>query len=289
MSRLIPTLSLSVAVALSGAALTAPAPAEAAGRPKTQTVKVLSFNIHHAADHTDDLDVARTAKVVTDSGAEVVGLQEVDNHWGSRSEFADQAVQLAAATGMKVVFGANLDNPPVEGQTENQQYGTAILSKYPIVASQNHQLTTIDYPDRPTETRGLLTATVNVRGVKLDVFNTHFDHQRAEQRELEVTEVLQYAGDTDRPIVLTGDLNAGPEAPEIARLAKTFTDTAAVLGQDDAYTYPVEAPTKRIDYVMARAGAGGSVKPTSTEVIDTMASDHRPVLSTVEVTAPPGN
>lgn len=289
MSRLIPTLSLSVAIALSCAALTAPAPAEAAGRPKTQAVKVMSFNIHHAADHASDLDVTRTAKVVTDSGAEVVGLQEVDNHWGSRSEFADQATELAEATGMKVVFGANLDNPPVAGQTENQQFGTAILSKYPIVASQNHLLTSIDYPDRPTEQRGLLTATVNVHGVKMDVFNTHFDHQRAEQRELEVTEVLQHAGNTDHPIVLTGDLNAGPTAPEIARLATTFTDTAAALGQDDAYTYPVEEPNNRIDYVMARAGAGGSVKPTSTEVINTLASDHRPVLSTIEVTAAPGN
>lgn len=289
MRRLISTLSLSVALALSGAALTAPAPADAAGRAKTQPVKVMSFNIHHAADHANDLDVARTAKVVTDSGADVVGLQEVDNHWGSRSEFADQAAELAAATGMKVVFGANLDNPPLEGQTHNQQFGTAILSKYPIVESKNIPLTTIDYPDRPTEPRGLLTATVNVRGVKLDVYNTHFDHQRAEQRELEVTETLQHAAGTDHPIVLTGDLNAGPSAPEIARLAQTFTDTAAALGQDDAYTYPVEEPNNRIDYVMARAGAGGSVKPTSTEVINTLASDHRPVLSTIEVTAAPGN
>lgn len=278
-----------MALALAGAALVAPAPAEAAGRAKTQSVSVLSFNIHHAADHTNDLDVARTAKVITDSDADVIGLQEVDNHWGSRSEFADQAAQLAEATGMKVVFGANLDNPPVAGQTERQQYGTAILSKYPILESENIPLTTIEYPEKPTEPRGLLTATVNVRGVKLDVFNTHYDHQRAEQRDLEVTETLQRAADTDHPIVLTGDLNAGPSAPEIQRLANTFTDTAAALGQNDAYTYPVEAPNNRIDYVMARAGAGGTVKPVSTEVINTLASDHRPVLSTVEITATPGN
>ena len=47
-------------------------------------VKVMSYNIHHAVGQDGVLDLERIAKVIEDSGAEIIGLQEVDNHWGER-------------------------------------------------------------------------------------------------------------------------------------------------------------------------------------------------------------
>ena len=43
-------------------------------------VKVMSYNIHHAVGEDNVLDLERIAKVIEDSDAEIIGLQEVDNH-----------------------------------------------------------------------------------------------------------------------------------------------------------------------------------------------------------------
>ncbi|MDN5727867.1 MAG: endonuclease/exonuclease/phosphatase family protein, partial [Propionibacteriales bacterium] len=215
---------------------------------------------------------------ITAAGAEVIGLQEVDNRWGTRSEFEDQATWLADRLDMNVTFAANLDNPPAPGQTDRQQYGTAILSRHPIVRSSHRLLTSMEYPDRPTEQRGLQTATINVRGVLIDVFNTHYDHQRAEQRDLAVTETLEAIKRNDRPTVLLGDLNAEPEVPEIQRLTSLLNDPFA--GRDDADTYPADAPTKRIDYILGRY-----VTFSEAEVIPSPASDHLPVVATITFSA----
>ena len=54
---------------------------------KSIDVKVMSYNIHHAVGQDGILDLERIAKVIEDSGAEIIGLQEVDNHWSERSQF----------------------------------------------------------------------------------------------------------------------------------------------------------------------------------------------------------
>ncbi|GAB3716498.1 endonuclease/exonuclease/phosphatase family protein [Mariniluteicoccus flavus] len=264
-------------------ATTTASPAHAAPH-KEHTLRVLSFNIHHAADADDVLDPERIARDIERSGADVIGLQEVDNHWGARSAFADQAAWLADRLGMHVAYGANLDLAPAAGQTERRQYGTAILSRFPILEAENHRLTSIQYPTRPTEQRGLLSVTINVRGLRVDVHNTHLDHQRAEQRASQVREILALTK-SDRPTILTGDLNAVPSSPEMRDLMTAYTDTFAALGQDDAYTYPVENPDRRIDYILVR----GDARPLSAHVIPSQASDHLPVVADVRVSGKPGN
>ncbi|MFX4272056.1 endonuclease/exonuclease/phosphatase family protein [Propionibacteriaceae bacterium Y1685] len=256
-------------------------PAQAAPPPRDRELRVMSFNIHHAAGTDGVLSLQRIADEITAADAEVIGLQEVDNHWGTRSEFADQAQELAELLDMHVVFGANLDLAPAADQTHNRQYGTAILSRYPIIRSNNLLLTNIDYPDRPTEQRGLLTATINVRGVLIDFHNTHLDHQRAEQRDLAITEIFDVLKRNDRPAVLVGDLNAEPEAPEIQRLTNVLDD--AFAGRTDAPTYPAEKPTKRIDFILGR-----HVTFSDAAVITTPASDHLPVAATITFQARTG-
>ncbi|MET9879815.1 endonuclease/exonuclease/phosphatase family protein [Actinacidiphila glaucinigra] len=121
---------------------------------------VMTFYIHHVQGTDDVLDVPRIADVVRRSGADVVGLQEVDNHYSMRSDWADQAADLAKLLGYHVVFGANSDNATPAGSDHRVQYGTAILSRYPITASDNTWL----YKSTGQEQRGLLHATLNVRG-----------------------------------------------------------------------------------------------------------------------------
>ncbi|PFG66026.1 endonuclease/exonuclease/phosphatase family metal-dependent hydrolase [Propionibacteriaceae bacterium ES.041] len=279
--RLVTTLVLSLALLLGlGGFSTA---VDAAPRKDFQ-LTVLSYNIKHGVGEDGRLDLARIAEEIRASGADVVGLQEVDRYWGERSDWADQGAELARLLGYQLAYGANLDEAPPEGRTERRQYGTAILSRYPIVASENVPLTSIPYPTRPTEQRGLLTATINVRGAFVQVWNTHLDHQRSEQRISQVREILSRLDDPARPTVLTGDLNAIPDTPEMELLRTRFADTFRELGRDDAYTYPTNAPDRRIDYVLH----AGPIRTLSGELRTAQYSDHLGVLARLQIQTTPG-
>ncbi|SFJ96167.1 Metal-dependent hydrolase, endonuclease/exonuclease/phosphatase family [Amycolatopsis sacchari] len=256
-----------------GVTTVAAAPAQASA---ARVLNVLSFNIHHAAGTDGVLDVARVADVIRRSGADVVGLQEVDRHYSARSEWADQAGELARLLGYQVVFGANIDREPPSPGQPRVQYGTAILSRYPIRAWDNTYLSRS--PDQ--EQRGLLHAELDVRGKRVHFYDTHLAASSQTDRLAQTRQIVDLIGRT-RPSVLVGDLNALPDAPEIATLASAFTDAWPVSGRGDEATYPAEAPDRRIDYVYAGAGA----RPLVTRVVhaDPAASDHLPLAARVLV------
>ncbi|MBB3051935.1 endonuclease/exonuclease/phosphatase family metal-dependent hydrolase [Prauserella isguenensis] len=237
---------------------------------------VLSFNIHHAEGADGVLDLDRIARVIERSGADVAGLQEVDRHYSDRSEWADQARLLAKRLGYHVVFGANIDNPPPAPGTPRVQYGTAILSRYPIVDSSNTHLHRS--PDQ--EQRGLLHAEVNIRGERVHVYDTHLAASSQSDRTEQGRQIADLIGDTRRA-VLVGDLNAEPGAPELAPLDRTLTDVWPAVGEGDGATLPSQAPEKRIDYVYT----AGDVTPVSARVLDDEpeASDHLPVVAELDL------
>lgn len=259
------------------------APATAAENTDTYAkhsrVRVMSFNIHHGADHANVLDLERIALDIESSGADIIGLQEVDNHFSSRSDFVDQAAWFAERLDMHVAYGANLDRDPASGQTERSQYGNAILSDYPILSSQNHLLNLTDYPERKSEQRGLVEAVINIRGERISFFTTHLDSRRTEQRLLQVKDILAITESHDRPTVVVGDMNARPNEPEVLELLTEFDDTFADLGQGDEFTYPSDTPIARIDYILTR----GIATALSAEVIHTKSSDHFPIIADLTI------
>ncbi|MDA3647776.1 endonuclease/exonuclease/phosphatase family protein [Saccharopolyspora indica] len=231
---------------------------------------VATFNIKHGAGMDDVLDLERTAGVVEKSGADVIGLQEVDRHWSDRSDFADQAGWLARRLGMHVAYGANLDLDPANPGEPRRQYGTAILSRFPILDSRNTLLPRAEQGEQ----RGLLEARINVRGKKMLFLNTHLQHSSSAERSEQVAAINAIIDGRNLPTVLTGDLNATPEAPEIAELTERLADTWPTAGRGDGFTFDAAKPTMRIDYVLASR----EIDAHRAEVISTTVSDHRPVV-----------
>jgi len=245
------------------------------GRPTAgsgTTVVVMTDNIHYG-----DPDLAGTADVICSSGADLVGLQEVDVHWGERSGFADQASQLAATCGMDMRFGPIYTLPPVEAGRPDRRFGVAILSRLPILSSTNHLLTRLStqVEGGPEPAPGFLQVTVDVEGTALDVFVTHLDFRPdPEVRRIQVEEMLAIIEATDHASVLLGDMNAGPEREELSPLFLRMRDAwSAEAG--DGFTFPADAPARRIDYVFV----AGPLDVLDAHVLDTHASDHRPVLA----------
>ena len=237
-------------------------------KEKAIQVKVMSYNIHHAVGEDNVLDLERIAKVIEDSGAEIIGLQEVDNHWAERSNFEDQAKWLAERLGMHYTYAANLDRDPLNLGEPRRQYGTAVLSNYPIIDAENYSLTKIGN----TEQRGLLETVINVKGHHLKFYNTHLALTSAE-RDIQVKEIIEIASRTEGPKVIMGDLNAKPDSNEMQPLFASYKD--AFADQNDAYTIPADLPTRRIDYIFTSK----EMQTNHAEVISTIASDHLPIVA----------
>jgi endonuclease/exonuclease/phosphatase family metal-dependent hydrolase len=266
MTRLIGLLAAAVL-----ALLLAAAPATAA---RDRSFEVVTYNIHHAVGVDGQLSLERIARQIDATGAEVALLQEVDRHFGARSQYIDEPAWLARRLGMHVVYGANLDLEPEAPGNPRRQYGTAILSRFPIVSWRN---TLLPRPENG-EQRGLLEAVVQHRGTRVRIANTHLQHNSAVERLAQSQRIAELLAPAPEPVVLGGDLNALPAAPELAPLFARFQDAWA-KGRGDAFTYPAEAPSARIDYVLASP----DVTVRWARVVSTLGSDHLPLVAGVTV------
>ncbi len=224
------------------------------------------------------LDLERTARLIEATGAEVIGLQEVDRHWSERSSFVDQATWLADRLDMHVAFGANLDLDPLTPGAPRRQYGTAILSSHRIREQRNTLL------PRPAggEQRGLLEVRIKVNNVPVRVFNTHLQHDSQLERLAQVAAIEQIVATSRESVVLVGDLNATPSSPEITTLTDDLVDAWVTAGVGDGFTFDAVTPHARIDYVLT----SDSIVARTAAVVTTDASDHLPVVVDLDL---PGN
>ena len=76
-----------------------------------------------------------------------------------------------------------------------------------------------------------------------------------------------------------GDLNAQPHTEEMKSLYGFYKD--AFADQNDAYMTPSGNPNRRIDYIFTSK----KIETAHAEVIDTIASDHLPII--IELTLDP--
>ncbi|MBB2938161.1 endonuclease/exonuclease/phosphatase family metal-dependent hydrolase [Amycolatopsis bartoniae] len=263
--------------ALTLAAL-AVAPAQAAPAP----LRVATYNIHAGAGEDGVYDLDRTAAALRDLHADVIGLEEVDVHWGERSGFADEARELAARLHLRVFFAPIYDLDPAAAGEPRRQYGVAILSRLPVLDRENHEITRLSTQDPdpvPAPAPGFAEVVVNVRGTHVHFYCTHLDYrQDPAVRARQVDDMLAVLGEDRGPKVLVGDFNADAAAPELAPLWTQLRDAAP----GGAPTYPADVPVSRIDLVTVSP----DVRVSSAHTVDTgdiPASDHRPVVADVRL------
>ena len=223
----------------------------------------MTWNI--AAGHGD---LGKVAETLRDLKPDVVALQEVDVRWSERSAFVDQADSLGKSLKMNVRFGPIYDLPP-------RQFGVAILSRYPISTSINHEITRLSTQQQnalPAKAPGFLETVIDVAGTRVRVFSTHLDYRfDPSVRATQVKEMLEVISGSSVPIILAGDMNATPHATEIEPLWNSLVTLSTEM------TYPAEAPTKLIDYIFV----SNDVPMADATVAATTASDHRPVIMTL--------
>ncbi|MET8570599.1 endonuclease/exonuclease/phosphatase family protein [Streptomyces sp. NPDC004783] len=265
-------------IAMSAPALAAEDDAHGAAAPPVP-LRVATYNIHAGAGTDQVFDLDRTAEAVRGLRADVIGLQEVDVHWGARSDFADEARALAEKLDMRVFFAPIYDLDPATPGAERRRYGVAVLSRHPIVAAENHEITRLSTQTSepvPAPAPGFAEVTVNVRGAHTHVYVTHLDYRADPSiRAAQVDDMLAVLAEDRGPKILVGDFNAEPAAPELAPLWRHLRDAAPGAGA----TYPAVGPLKRIDLV----AVSPDITVTGAATVATDASDHRPVVTDLNV------
>lgn len=244
-----------------------------------------TFNIHHGVGLDGRLDLGRTAEVITATGADLVGLQEVDRTMSARSGWVDQAAWLGRRLGLQVLHGATVDRPALPGSgpaAPRRRYGNALLTALPVRGWAARRL-----PGGGHEPRGVVDAVVAATGGDVRCAVTHLENRDGGARRVQATHLAALlAGDGPGPVgplppptILLGDLNARPDSPEVRVLTQTLVDAWTAVGRGDGPTFRSGRPAARIDYVLA----GGPVRPVAVEVVATVASDHRPVVAELEL------
>lgn len=267
--------------------LTGVTPAVADGNAPAVPLRVATYNIHAGAGHDNVFDLDRTEATLRALDADVIGLQEVDVHWGARSQWRDLITELAQRLGMRAGFAPIYDFDPLQPSEPRRQYGLAVLSKAPILSVQNHDLTRLSTQDPaagPQPMPGFLEAVIQAGGARLHFYVTHLDYRADPSlRRTEVDETLALLAQDPAGAnqVLVGDFNAEPQAPELAKLWPELTDawTAAPVTSGESRTYPAVSPTKRIDYITVSAGIGVRSAAVPADPALIAASDHRPVVA----------
>jgi len=237
------------------------------------------------------------ARVLEQSGADVIGLQEV---W-VEEDGANQAEILGRRLGFHVACG------PVRFY-DGLAFTNAVLSRWPILRQEVAPLPgSTGVPSH----RHLLHAEVDAPFGRLPFFTTHLDwhFDASATRVAQVAAVAKAVegwrgdGEAGFPAVLVGDLNAVPHSDEVRMLTGAtappveglvFTDAWAVRGEGPGYTFDAANPhladatwpNRRIDYVLVswpRPKPIGSVAAcwlTGTEPWEgVVASDHYGVVA----------
>jgi endonuclease/exonuclease/phosphatase family metal-dependent hydrolase len=234
------------------------------GELKTDSgkIRILSYNIRNGIGMDEVPDYDRIAHAIRRIDPDCVALQELDSAT-ERSQGKVVLDELAKRLGMYASYGSSIDY-------QGGKYGIGILSKEKALrkvtvslpgSEEKRSLLVVELPDYVMCcTHWSLTPSDRLSSI--DIIN-------------KVTEKY-----TTKPVFLAGDLNATPESPEIAELAKTWE----ILNDPSRPTFPSDNPRNCIDYIFFKKNPLFRITVLQTCVEnESMASDHRPVWVDVQL------
>ncbi len=162
------------------------------GCDKESTIRVGSYNIEHGV--ASNLDMSIIAADILGNDLDIVGLQEIDQNT-KRVNGMDTMKTLSEMTGYKhYAFTRAID-------FQGGEYGTAILSRYPIDSFE-----VIPLDSGKHEQRSLGHAVVNIHGKKLNFFNTHLSFEDLETRTKQFKTLADETAKC-KTFILTADFN----------------------------------------------------------------------------------
>ena len=240
-------------------------------------IRVMTYNVHACVGMDGELSPERIARVIAQSGANIVCLQELDV-FRRRSGNRDQAHAIAEHLEMSFQF-----HPA--WRLEEERFGNAILSRFPMRVVMERG---IHHYKEDRSRRSALWVEVDIDPqVSLQVINTHLSIYPKEQliqaRELveEWIEPAKLLG----PVILCGDFNARPNSATHKAFAKAMQDVETFTAGKTRATYFSPFPFTRVDHIFVTP----ELQATSLQIVKTrmakVASDHLPLMADLKIDA----
>jgi endonuclease/exonuclease/phosphatase family metal-dependent hydrolase len=272
--RIIAALSVILLIGTTSGLILSLAPAP--DTTPSDKITIITYNIYQGYTPDGLVNLERIRDTISDSEADLVGLQESDSGRVSSMNL-DSVRWLSTQLGMYSYFG-----PP----SSEQIVGVALLSKYPIISASYHLLSHEELP------RVLLETVVRIGTLDLNVFVVHLGLSYAD-RTTQAEEVMAIVKAASGPKILMGDFNTlptgepepGVESPDdtiyqdiSTYLNDTWTAVGNPLNPVDGYTWPSTNPFERIDYIWVSP----DILVLSCSVVSSATgSDHLPVVASI--------
>ncbi|MGA7235744.1 MAG: endonuclease/exonuclease/phosphatase family protein [Bryobacteraceae bacterium] len=193
--------------------------------------RVVTYNVHKCRGLDRQTTAVRIADVLREIDPDIVALQEIMEH---------QVEVIARELTLAFVMGENRKH-------RGYLYGNAVLSRFPISASRNYDLTV-----QGRESRGCLRADVVSHNSLLHVFNVHLGTSFRERREqasrLIAADLLSEVG-LGRPRLVLGDFNEWTSGL-VTQLLRSHMQSADIQKHlRRSRTYPGLLPFLHLDHI----------------------------------------
>ena len=247
------------------------------------TLRVMTYNVHACLGMDGLRSPKRIARVIAQSGADVIALQELDVA-RARSGHLHQVETIAHHLEMEFNF-----HPAWE--MADEKYGDAILSRFPMRLVKCGQLPAAKTTREP---RGAIWIELDLPcNQSVQVITTHLSIYPAE-RYLQAQAILTDGWideALDRgPTILLGDFNATHTSQTYQLLARRMTPVDSPEHTKNLTTWPSVKSLIGIDHIFTSIGDFrfdnvGTCSSTKAS----LASDHLPVVAEVTLRHPPRN
>ena len=230
-------------------------------------MKIMTYNVQHCKNYIEQkIDYELIAKIIKESDAEIVGLNEMYSD-GEGSQFPNQTKILADLAGYEHHYFAEAIK--LRGASP---YGNAMLSKLPFESVE-----TIIIPDpNPRmykgyyETRCILKAKF-AGGLTVLVVHVGLVQDEKESAFKTLLENIE-----DEKCILMGDFNVEPDSPFLAPIKERMKD-AADLFDAPKLSFPSDKPEVKIDYIFTSK----DIEIVAADIPAIVGADHRP--HTIEI------
>jgi endonuclease/exonuclease/phosphatase family metal-dependent hydrolase len=237
----------------------------------TRQLKLLTYNIHSGIGRDGRFDLSRIRRILTEERAAIAAIQEIE-----RSAGVDQVNELAMGLPETASFCATRS-------TADGSFGLALLSPLRVLQCERYDLSY----GRAREPRFCLRTDLEVApGAVLHVFNCHLGlaaRERRFQRDRMLSDAILLSQDLRHPVILMGDFNDSPFSVVHSGLRRHFRDAFRATGRRWGPTFRAGLIPVRLDYIYVSPGIRVLECFVRNDSLARVASDHRPVLATVEI------
>lgn len=228
--------------------------------PTSDRLVLMTYNVHGCLGTDQVRSTKRISDIVNKMKPAAVGMQELDSVV-PRSGNRYYLEELGKETGMLYEFSnsyAGFGGAYGNGLLLSQK--ALYIKRCPLPGEEPRSFIFAEYPDYCFGT-------------------THFD--LTEDAKLESAKIIgEIVQKYDKPFFITGDMNIEPGSAPYIEMMKHFR----TLNDTRLFTFPANAPTSTIDYIMVHDVPGITVTTDKTEVYpEPLASDHRPVIVTLSI------